>query len=633
VSGEQQFPLAPLPLPLPGATADDAAVTLFVDRARAADPAFDPGGAELETIAELCRRLDGLPLAIELAAANAKLFTPAEMLTRLDSRFRLLRRGGRDLPSRHRSLREAIAWSYDLLSPDEQRVFRLAGVFVGGWGCEGLEAVAGAVAGDGAPVLDALATLLDHSLVRRVATGAHTRYDMLESIRVFALEGLEAAGDVDRARRAHAEHVLAWAERASLELVGPAQVEWLDRLQAEHDNVRAAIRWCRGAGERVLGLRLGTVLWRFWLARGYVAEGRAHLDALVAGAPDADASLRARALHGLATLLQSEGRMADARDALESALRLCGSGDRAGRAAVLNNLTWVGSELSRLDEAEEIGREALALNREIGDVRGTALALNNLGWIAMYRSEFGAADDLLSQSLSLRRQLGDSRGIGFTLSSLAWTASWLGRHDAAAVAIEEALALLEPIGDGVLLGWAHVVEGNRFYLLGAFEKAAASLERARHGWRDAGNLSVLAIALAALGLTRAAQGHLSTAQDVLEESRRIYGHMGTTWGIAWSEFGLATVAAARGDLSGAESLASGSLALRAELGHRLGTAECHELLAEILHARGALAEASSHLAQASAIRAALDTPRPSWRAERLRPLSGPAGSDPAHRGV
>jgi tetratricopeptide (TPR) repeat protein len=207
---------------------------------------------------------------------------------------------------------------------------------------------------------------------------------MLESIRAFALECLDAAGESDRAHRAHADHALEWAERAASELTGPSQVEWLDRLQAEHDNLRAAIRWSQRAGLHVLGLRLGSALWRFWLARGYVAEGRAHLESLVAAA-EVDPELEVRALHGLATLLQSEGRIRDARDALQGALRSCGDGDRAGRAALLNNLTWVVSELSELDAAGETGREALALNRELHDVRGTALALNNLGWLAMYR--------------------------------------------------------------------------------------------------------------------------------------------------------------------------------------------------------------------------------------------------------
>jgi non-specific serine/threonine protein kinase len=616
VSGEQQFPLAPLPLP--GASRDDPAVALFVDRARAADPSFDPTPGECAAIAELCRRLDGLPLAIELAAANAKLFTPADMLARLESRFRLLSRGSRDLPSRHRGLREAIAWSYDLLSEGEQQVFRVAGAFVGSWTCEALEEVVEVVAGRGGQVVDALATLIDHSLVRRAASGDHARYAMLESIRAFAVERLEWAGEADRVRRAHAEHALAWAERAAAELVGPAQVEWLDRLQDEHDNLREAIRWCQRSGERVVGLRLGAALWRFWLARGYVAEGRAHVEAFAGAAGHADPALGVRALHGLATLLQSEGRLADARSTLEAALHLCGERDLAGRAAVLNNLTWVCSELSEFADTERLGLEALAINRTLGDTRGTALALNNLGWLAMYRSEFREARALLSESLAERRQIGDLRGVGFTLSSLAWTDAWLGRHDESAASIEDALRLLEPIGDGVLLGWAHIVAGNGHYLRGAFDAAAAHLEQARHGWRDAGNLSVLAIALAALGLTRAAQRDLATARELLEESRRLYAHMRTRWGIAWGDFGLATAAHAAGDLAEAEALAERSLALRTELGHRLGVAECRELLAEIRLAQGREAEASEQLAQGCAIRDSLGTPLPWWRAERLR---------------
>ena len=650
VEGEHLVAVPPLALPRadrpePAAIETAPALELFVDRARAADPAFTLQGDALAAAAELCRRLDGLPLAIELAAANLKLFPPRQMLTRLDSRFKMLQRGGRDRPSRHRSLRAAIAWSYELLSPAEQQVFRVLGIFAGSCTLDAAEQVCGAVAGEAADphkeephaaatvddiaILDAIATLIDHSLVFRVESGTgEVRVGMLESIRVFARECLRDAGELERASEAHARLYLKLAEDAEPAITGPQQKTWLDRLQAEHDNLRAAVAWSVDAARHEQALRFGAALWRFWLARGHLAEGRRRLEQLTAACGTAPVDVRVRAQNGLATLLHSEGRVRQARGLLQDTLQLCVGRDESSAAMVLNNLAWVAGEHGDLDAASALCEEALARNRAVGDTRGVALALNNHAWVAMYRGQFRHARDLHLESLALRRQIGDRRGVAFTLSNLAYSEAWLGNYDRSAALLAEGVAELLDVSDGLLLGWAAVVEGATRYLEGRFEEARGPLERARRGWRDGGNRSVLASALSFIGYTAAATGDIDEARSVFTECRRVYDEIETDWGVAGALHGLATAAFLEGALDRAAAALDESVALRRRIGHRLGIAECLELESELLRARGDSAAAASSVASAAVIRAELGTPLPPWRAAALghtAPVPPPPG--------
>jgi non-specific serine/threonine protein kinase len=624
LDGEQQFPVPPLPVPAPHhpdaqrRSTEADALTLFIDRARAADPAFDAGPETLQVLGDLCRRLDGLPLAIELAAANLKLFPPRQMLARLESRFQMLGRGGRDRPSRHRSLRAAIAWSYDLLSPDEQLVFRGLGAFVGGCTLEEAEAVCTAVAGHACPVLDALATLIDHSLLRRDDGEGGVRFGMLESIRAFAVECLDATGEAERARGAHAVIFLGLAEAAEREIVGPRQKEWLDRVQAEHDNMRAAMVWSAKSGHTDLALRFGAALWRFWLARGHLAEGRARLESLSVHAPDAPVALRVRVQNGLATLLHSEGRIREAWTVLQETLEISRAhAHDTGTALLLNNRAWVASELSDLDAAETLGREALQANRLVADTRGVGLALNNLGWTAMYRGRFKEARQWHAEGLDVRRAIGDRRGVAFALSNMAWCDAWLGEHERSRATLQESMGVLLDVSDQLLLGWASVVEGVGRYLRGAFEEAAASLERARRGWAEGGNKSVLAASVLYLGLVHAAQRDTDRAASALDAALRTYRDIGTTWGIAGTLLGMGLVACERSEHERAVMLIDESLAMRRAAGSDHGIAECFEVTAQVRLAAGDLRGAGDLLAEAQRIRAELGTPLPAWRRARL----------------
>ena len=332
--GEQEFSVPPLALPdaTPGPGAARAAVeacpsvALFLERARDARPDLELGDADLAAVAALCRRLDGLPLALELAAARVKVLPPRALLARMEAALPLLTGGPRDLPARQRTLRDALAWSYDLLAEEERAVFRRLGVFAGGFD---LDAVAALCPAPG--TLDVLARLVDHSLVRvGGAADGEPRFVLLETVREYALDRLAERGEADAVRRAHARHFAALAEAAAAALHGPRQAPWLDRLEREHANFRAALRWALDGGEAGLGLRLGAALWWFWFVRGRWSEGLAWLEALLAlpagagGAAD-DAKIRSRALTGAGWLAEYALRAPAARALLEA-----GRGARRG---------------------------------------------------------------------------------------------------------------------------------------------------------------------------------------------------------------------------------------------------------------------------------------------------------------
>src|SRR5256886_161952 len=322
VHAEHEYPLPPLALPDPGHLPDlaalsyYAAVALFLQRAQAVKPDFQITNANAGAIAEICVRLDGLPLAIELAAARMKLFPPQALLARLDQRLAVLTGTSRDVPARQQTLRNTIAWSYNLLDAVEQRLFRRLSVFVGGCTLQAIEAVCAMpnVGDEAAQALDGVASLVDKSLLQQTEQeGEEPRLLMLETIREYGLEALADSGEMERTQRAHATYYLRLAEEAELELGGPEQAVWLERLEREHDNLRTALRWSleqaeheeaeQSAGDgRERALRLGGALWKFWWTRGHWSEGRNFLERALAASEEVAASVRAKALFTAAQL-------------------------------------------------------------------------------------------------------------------------------------------------------------------------------------------------------------------------------------------------------------------------------------------------------------------------------------------
>ncbi len=489
--GEQELRVPPLALPaLPAPdrppTAADlahiAAVQLFVTRARVARPAFALTDADAPAIAEICRQLDGLPLAIELAAARLTVLPPAALLARLERRLPLLTGGARDLPARQRTMRDTIAWSYDILEAAEQTLFRRLAVFAGGCTLEAAEAVCtGMGASDPTrDVLDGVAMLVEASLLERAeggpGEGAHEpRFAMLETIREYGLERLAESEDKEAIPRRYAGFFLHLAEEAVPKLLSGERPAWQERLGGEYDNLRAALWWCReDRGLAEVGLRLAGALAVFWYFRGDLSEGRGWLETMLAQAPPTvDAPLRARALYGAGLLALFQGDSTTAQARLAAGLPLARDGgdtQRAGHILALMGLVALARD--DLAGARAVCDESAALLREVGDTWGEAFALRVTGMATDRGGDPTAARSLYDRSLALWRQAGDTWGLALTLDDLATATP---DHPAARALYEESIALMRQAGDTWGLARALLGAGRVALAQGALPQAHALL--------------------------------------------------------------------------------------------------------------------------------------------------------------
>jgi predicted ATPase/DNA-binding XRE family transcriptional regulator len=513
ITGEYQFPVSPLPLPeaeaSPGAaglTARSAAVELFCQRARAVAPAFGLDAANAATIAEICRRLDGLPLAIELAAARVKMFSPRALLERLDRRLQVLAGGARDLPERQRTLRDAIAWSYELLDAAEQALFRSLSVFSGGCTLEAVEAVYGSEKDQrAANVLETLASLVDNSLLgSRAGASAgredgEPRFTMLETIREYSAERLESCGEAERVRQKHALYYLKLAEAAQPETIVPPRKEWWwTPLEEEHDNLRAALHWTIRSREVDTATRLALALWRFWTAR-HLSEGRRWLEAVLeheeAGATEPAPQARRRAF-----LLLVAGILA------------ARHGD--------------------YDRAVALDEESLALYRDLGHRKGTHAPLRELGTVAYHRGAYDEAVRLSEQALAVAREFGSASGSGLAVCNLADALRAQGDLERARVHLEESLSSLQRQEEQVFIVNALVNTLNRLGSIacemGEDARAAESYgESLGLMWRFVGRAYETVACLEGLASVAARQGRPERSARLLGASAALREEMGT----------------------------------------------------------------------------------------------------------
>jgi predicted ATPase/tetratricopeptide (TPR) repeat protein len=572
LSWEFIFEVQPLAVPDPGSSIDlqtlsrYEGVALFVERATAADPAFAVTGPDASAVAEICSRLDGLPLAIELAAARLRVLPPRALLGRLSNRLTFLTGGARDQPTRQQTLRAAIDWSYSLLDDREQRLFARLAVFAGGCTLEAAEVVGApgndARDGDAGWVLDCAASLIDKSLLRRndLAASPEPHLRMLDTIREYALERLVDSGEEAIVRRQHATYFRTVAEQAAAEFNGPRRAAWLDRLEDEHDNLRAALRWAREQGDARIGLRLAVALEQFWELRGYLSEGARWLAELLAIASDEEPELRA------------------------AALRIAG------------NRTFAFD----ISSAAELTEQSLALYRQLADERGAAEALYQRGLVAFYQADYGRAADCLAESLALARGLGDTNLVSRSLWSLAWPGS--GQDDIsgdiaetkklAEESLERSRQLKDPKGvcaaleallyvarmegdparvqfliEEFLAQLRHsdlhpdadvrerleriVFEIERMAIetppLGTHEQAMALLEAGLALSLREGDRRAAAHLDVTLALFAREQGSYAQAESLLQESLVVFRELEEVTGIARTLIGLADVARDRGD--------------------------------------------------------------------------------------
>jgi predicted ATPase/DNA-binding SARP family transcriptional activator len=456
VSGEVDFPVSPLELPAADLDPDELrsseAVQLFLARAREARHRLEDDQPALASAARICRDVDGLPLAIELAAARAKALSLEEIADRLSDRFRFLVSWRRLTAARHRTLEEAMDWSYELLTEDERALLRELSVFTGGFAFSAAVAVC---LGDEARGEQLLGRLVDASLVVAEEREGAMRYHLLETVRQYAGERLEETGEGDAVRRRHAEWCLALAEEAEPQLTGEEQTTWFATLEAESDNLRSALVFLGAAGEYELRLRLAVSISRFWYVRGYLAEARRWLEeALAEGAEDQPLDLRRRALTAAAAVALLQGEYADSTSFAEQALAAAReAGDDRFVANGLSNLGAIVLAAGDHERAAELLEEAVGLARKVGDTRIAALAINNLGDLALTVGDYERAEPLFEESLALLEERGDTSNLARSQFNLGAVALQLGRADDARVRFREALELVDEAGDKEDLAW------------------------------------------------------------------------------------------------------------------------------------------------------------------------------------
>jgi non-specific serine/threonine protein kinase len=534
LSGERQLTVEPLQTPPPGQPAAQMAhnpsVQLFLDRARCARPTFELAQANAEAVAELCRRLEGIPLAIELAAARAAVMSPVQMVAALEHRLDFLVSGKRDVSERHRTLRATVEWSYQLLSPQLQRFLAALSVFRGGWTLQAAEAVC---ADPGA--LDDLSQLRECSLVLTEDAGVETRFRMLDTLREYAAEKVPSE-ELPALRRRHADHYVQLAERAARAPSAESDEASLHRLEAEQENLRTALEWLGSAPDGAeAALRLAAALGGFWLERGYWDEGRRHLGrALGQEGAQQPTAVRATALSHAAGLASSQGDYAEACKLFEEALAIFrGIGDLKETAATLGylgNACWRSGDCAAARRFQE---EGLDICRTLGDPEGTACALHNLGLLAAAEGDHARAQDLIRQGLDRRKATGDKRGIAESLSDLGLVALEQGDYGAARPLLEESLSLR----------------------------------------RESGQEDELAIALHnAAALANLCHEH-DRAEPLLRQSLAISRKLGHRPLIAESLAEMATVLWKRGEQARAARLLGATEALRETTGHSRSTAE------------------------------------------------------------
>lgn len=459
---ELELPTLSVPGPTQHPTADSlmryASVRLYVERAQAARYDFNLTDANAAAVASICRRLDGVPLAIELAAAHVRTLSPEEIDARLARRFDLLSGGPLDLPARHQAVRSAISWSYDLLGVAEKRLFRQLSVFVGGWTLEAAQWVA--VAGDrkirnSTPqIRHTLDSLVAKSLVQQThSPEGVSRYWLLATIREFAREQLEISGEAGELQQRHKSYCVQMSEEAEPMLRGAQQAAWLDTIEAEYGNVQAALECCLQAGDATSGLRIAGALWRFWMVRGYLTDGRRQIGAMLDLPYDGEATelysrARAKALNAVGVLAGIQGDYSAARAFFEEAVALFRQlGDTPTVAGILSNLGNIAKSLGEYGRARALQEESLAIRRELGDRQGIANSLANLGNVAHAQGDYVSARKLYEESMVVQREMGDNWSIANSLNNLGVVAQEQNDLEAARLFFQQSLDMRRELGD------------------------------------------------------------------------------------------------------------------------------------------------------------------------------------------
>ena len=544
VYGEQEFPVTAL--------AQQSAIELFAQRAAAVWPDFAITAENAPAVQEICLRLDGLPLAIELAAARTKVLSPGAILARLESRLQLLTGGALDLPERQQTLRKTIDWSHGLLSEAEAKLFRRFSVFVGGCTLEAAEAVCDTNRDLGLDLFEGLSSLVDKNLVQRADRAeAEPRFAMLETMREYALERLTDSGEQSAARRAHAAYCLVLAEEGNPELSSADRARWLTRCDVEMDNFRSALDWLFQTLDLDWGLRLCIALFRFWDMREHLTEGRIRL---------------------------------------ETVLRLAGSGRSKERARVWHFIGALATAQGDHPAAGQFLQQALSLYEELGDESGVAVSLNALAIAARDQGDYSAAQSNFERSLACWRLLSDRLAIARCLHNLANVVRVRGDYPRARWALREAANIFEELGDRTGAAWSINQQGDIARVQGDTAAAGELYRRALSAFRDAGDPWGSGRSLTDLADIDCAQGDYLAAHAECREALEIFAGLGHRRGIARALEGFACLALAQGSAERALRLAAAATRLRQSIGAPLRRAEQFKLNRTLLFAWKSVSE-------------------------------------------
>jgi predicted ATPase/DNA-binding CsgD family transcriptional regulator/Tfp pilus assembly protein PilF len=571
IPGEQLYPLLPLPTPAAGLTTAEAilqfdAVALFIARARSIKPMLSIDDRMAVTIAEISRRLDGLPLAIELAAARSNILSPEALLARLSNRLQVLGSDRRGVPDRLRTIRHAIAWSYDLLTSEQQELFRSLSVFAGGFTLDAVEGLPHTF-GANHDAFGTLSALVDHSLVQaQPQPSGENRFLMLETLREFGLEQLVIQGEEPGAYLAHANWFLHLAEEAGPHLVGRDQEAWLNRLDPEWDNIRAAVNWSFENGHDALALRLVGAIWRFCSARGHTTESRVFLERALATATGEKVAWRTRALVAAGNLAQNQ------RD---------------------------------LDTAQSLFEQARDLAIDIDHPADEVQALIGLAKVAVNRSDYATAIDFHQRAAALARKTGDQRAVGIALGGLAYVAYFQGKLDDAVGYWEEARQVVRELGDNLLESVAVSNLGAVATVRGEFDRAQRLLSRALELQRQMQAFDSLPYTLTNLADTWRQLGDYTLAEDLLAEAVSRFRELGYTGSEGTCLTSYAQLALDQGDRERAAAMLMESTRLIHEAGDQFPITENADVLAEICIDHGNEPAAIELLAASDAIRAGI----------------------------
>jgi non-specific serine/threonine protein kinase len=488
----------------------------------------------METVAAICRRLDGLPLAIELAAARLNTLTPDAIVQRLNQRFALLTGGPVDRPLRHQTLEAAIGWSCALLDEKERTLFRRLGVFRGGFGLDLVESLFESDRVPAVDLIDHLATLVDYSLVSQLETAGEPRFEMLDTVHAYARKLLAERAEEDAWRRRHAERVAAWVEEGEWFYCRPDQDRWLRALEREHDNVRAAIRWALGNDKASLAIRLGAAVWPFWWLRGYLSEARSWLEEILA----------------------TPGRA-----------------PRIARAKALVGASWMATAAAEHEKAAELAKRSMALYRAAGDTPGRMRALETLGFVCLEAGDTEAARSAFCECLEKSKATGDERRKAIALEALGQIALTDGDDLRATSLLQNSVTIARRIGQAGQVGQGLLFLGNIAHRSGDLEHALSLYDEALTIYRGAGQKMNIASVLSCMGRVYVDREEIDPARAAYAEALTLFQELRYVRGTAVTVMGFAALALAKDHAGRAARLLGGAEALLESVADRLSVEE------------------------------------------------------------